>query len=198
MNKLALLVFSVFFVLSCNKKEVQVNLLSPGISLDLARYRKQQVANVVYNLSFKIPQNKSEPIAAQLDLDLQIKNIEQPLYLDFNEESSHLKSVLVNDTQITINHQKEHVIIDSKDLTIGANVVTILFDAGELSLYRNDDYLYTLLVPDRASTLIPCFDQPDIKGHYVLDITAPKDCEVLCGSNIELKEAEGDIVRHKF
>jgi len=198
MKKLVLFVFGVFFIAACNKKPEQADLLSPGISLDLARYRKQQVTEVIYNLSFKIPESKAEAISAQLDLSLQINNLEQPLYLDFNEDGSHIKSVLVNDLEILVNHQQEHVIIDSKYLKLGPNVVKIQFDAGELSLNRNEDYLYTLLVPDRASTLFPCFDQPDIKANYVLDITAPKDWQVLCASKIDFKEAQGDFIRYKF
>ncbi|WP_282123137.1 M1 family metallopeptidase [Algibacter mikhailovii] len=183
---------------SCAKKSERIDLLSPGISLELAKYRKQQVSNVVYNLSFKIPELKVEPIAAILDLSLQINNLNQPLYLDFNADSSHINSVFVNEKQVEINHQQEHIIIDPKDLKIGNNEVSINFRAGELSLNRNDDYLYTLLVPDRASTLFPCFDQPDIKAHYILEVTAPKDWQVLCASNIEMSEIQGDFVRHKF
>lgn len=198
MKKLIVFVLSIFFITACNTKPERTDLLSPGISLELATYRKQQVADVVYNLSFKIPESKTEAIVSYLDLNLQINNLEQPLYLDFNEDSSHIKSVLVNAIETEINHQKEHVIIDSKYLKLGANTLQIQFDAGELSLNRNDDYLYTLLVPDRASTLFPCFDQPDIKANYVLDITAPKDWEVLCGSNINSKETRGDFIRYQF
>ncbi|WP_298530960.1 M1 family aminopeptidase [uncultured Algibacter sp.] len=186
------------FVTSCHDKPERIDLLSPGISLELATYRKQQVADVVYNLSFEIPESKVDKIKSRLQLNLEIKNLDHPLYLDFNEASSYLKSVLVNHDKVEINHQKEHIIIDEKHLTLGDNVLEIEFDAGELSLNRNEDYLYTLLVPDRASTLFPCFDQPDIKANYILDITAPKDWEVLCGSYIEAQETQGDFIRHQF
>lgn len=198
MMKLVLFVFGVFFILACNKKPDQVDLLSPGVSFELAEYRKQQVSDVIYNLSFSIPENKTESIPALLDLNLMVNNLEQPLYLDFNEEKAHIKSVLVNDVQIVINHQQEHLIIDSEALKLGSNVVTIQFDAGQLSLNRNTDYLYTLLVPDRARTLFPCFDQPNIKANYILDITAPKDWQVLCASSIDFKEPQGDFIRYKF
>jgi aminopeptidase N len=188
-------------MIACNtkpeKKSETVSLLSSGISSDLAVYRKQQVSDVVYNLSFKIPMNKEVAINSQLDLDLQINDLKHPLYLDFNEESSYIKNIVVNQKQIPLNHQKEHIIIDAQYLKIGANNIMIQFKSGELSLNRNDDYLYTLLVPDRASTLFPCFDQPNIKARYVLDITAPKDWEVLCASNLEFKEDKGGFVRYK-
>lgn len=198
MKKLVLFVFGVFLMMACNDKAEQTSLLSPGVSLDLATYRNKQVEHVVYNLVFKIPESKDAVINSELSLSLDIKNLEHPLYLDFNEDTSHIKSVLVNESEIPINHQEEHLIIDAEYLKLGANEVHVQFDAGELSLNRNDDYLYTLLVPDRASTLFPCFDQPNIKANYVLDITVPKNWEVLCGSDLDLKEAVGDFVRYKF
>lgn len=198
MVKNLVFIWGFFLIVACNNESGQTALLSPGISLELADFRKQQVTNVIYNLSFHIPAKKEEAISSQLDLELQINNLEQPLYLDFNEDSAHLKNVVVNQKQIPINHQQEHLIIDSKYLKLGSNSIKVQFNAGELSLNRNDEYLYTLLVPDRASTLFPCFDQPNIKAHYVLDITAPKDWEVLCASYLDFKEDKGDFVRYKF
>ena len=51
--------------------------------------------------------------------------------------------------------------------------IRIDFIAGELSLNRNEDFLYTLLVPDRARTLFPVFDQPDLKASYELSLKMP-------------------------
>lgn len=198
MLKVVISIFSLLVVMSCSDNKEQDALLSPGISLELANYRKQQVSNVVYNLSFNIPKNKEEVISSQLGLDLQINNLLHPLYLDFNCDSTYIKQVVVNQKQIPVNHQQEHIIIDPQYLKIGKNRIDIKFNAGELSLNRNNDYLYTLLVPDRASTLFPCFDQPNIKAHYVLDINAPKDWEVMCGSHLDVKEDQGDFIRYKF
>ena len=198
MYKLIIGVFSFFLITACHKKPERADLLRPGISLDMATYRKQQVSDVVYGLSFRIPESKDSIIKSLLNLNLKIQNLDYPLYLDFNEDKSRIKSVFVNEVDIPISHQKEHVIIDSKYLELGVNTVKIGFDAGELSLNRNDDYLYTLLVPDRASTLFPCFDQPDIKANYVLDITAPKEWQVLCGANIDFQETEDDFVKYQF
>ena len=168
-------------MLSCALKEDTIS-LENGISLELANYRKQQVSNVVYHLDFDIPADKTVPIPASLTLTLTIQDLTNDLFLDFNEVKSHLKSVNVNRKKTDINHQKEHIIVSKKDLVLGENTIVISFNAGELSLNRNEDFLYTLLVPDRASTLFPCFDQPDIKANYQLTITAPKEWKVLCGA----------------
>ncbi|WP_136480343.1 M1 family metallopeptidase [Cognatitamlana onchidii] len=198
MQKLISLLVLVVFITSCNKKQEPVSLLSSGISLDMANYRKQQVDSVVYDLSFNIPEKKDEPIPAQLKLQLQIKDLDYPLYLDFNASSKLLKSVVVNDEIVAIDHREEHLIIPQDYLKLGHNNIAVTFNAGELSLNRNDDYLYTLLVPDRASTLFPCFDQPNIKAQYVLNITAPKHWEVMCGAHLDKFENQGDFTQYQF
>ena len=184
-------------LLSCSNKEEQLR-LEKGVSLELATFRKQQVSAVVYHLDFEIPEEKTAPIPSKLSLKLTILDVKNDLVLDFNEEKSQLKSVKVNGNIGEINHQKEHLIIDKKQLVVGENTIVISFNAGELSLNRNDDFLYTLLVPDRASTLFPCFDQPDIKANYQLTITAPKEWEVLCGAFEEKSLPVGNSIKHIF
>lgn len=180
-------------LISCDTTEKKTELvLEKGISLDLATYRKQQVENIVYDLNFKIPKEKQIPIASILNLNVDINDLEHPLFLDFNESKENIHSVTVNGVSTEVMHDKEHVIISQDHLKMGNNTVEITFTAGELSLNRNDDFLYTLFVPDRASTVFPCFDQPDLKGVYKLNISAPIGWEVLCGAPLESKtETEG-------
>ena len=187
----------LFLLISCSVKEAELN-IEKGISLELANYRKQQVSNVVYHLDFDIPAEKTAPIPSTLALKLMLNDLKNHLVLDFNEEKAHLKFIKVNGKNTDINHQKEHLIIDKKDLVLGKNTIVISFDAGELSLNRNEEFLYTLLVPDRASTLFPCFDQPDIKANYQLTITAPKEWKVLCGAFEESATDMGDFTKHIF
>ena len=187
----------LLLLVSCANKVAPLK-LEKGISLELATYRKQQISDVEYHLSFDIPAEKTVPIPSSLTLNVLIHDLKNDLFLDFNEAESHLKSVNVNGEKTDINHQKEHLIIDKKELVLGENTIVISFDAGELSLNRNEDFLYTLLVPDRASTLFPCFDQPDIKANYKLTITAPKKWEVLCGAFEESATDMGDFTKHIF
>jgi aminopeptidase N len=183
-------------IVSCNKE--QKIILETGISHKLAKYRKQQISDVVYDLHFKIPNEKTNPIASRLELNFKVNDLENDVFLDFNEQTSKLKSIKVNDSVSEINHQKEHIIIDKKELKIGENSIELFFAAGETSLNRNEEFLYTLLVPDRASTLFPCFDQPDLKAKYNLRITAPKDWKVLAGGFEKSSLEIDDFVEHTF
>lgn len=188
----------VLMIFSCQSVKKPALLLENGISKELAVFRKKQVSGVSYELSFAIPEKKESPILSQLVLHVRLTDLGEPLYLDFNEKKENLKSVLVNGRTIIILHDKEHLIIPSAHLLKGKNTIQIEFIAGNLSLNRNDDFLYTLLVPDRASTLFPCFDQPDIKATYLLSITAPKDWLVLAGAPLSQKTEQGDFIKYQF
>ncbi len=170
MKKIILLLVGVLIISSCkNKKELP---LTKGVSLEIAKYRKSQIDSLFYQLSFVIPKKLSQKIGAEEMIELYLKDIEQPLILDFNEKATKIHSVQANGQKIAIQHQKEHLIIPKKYLKKGKNTIQIVFDAGEQSLNRNKEFLYTLLVPDRASTLFPCFDQPDLKAVFQLTKSA--------------------------
>ena len=184
--------------ISCKSEKVQPDLLSNGISEKLAIYRKNQVDSVIYQLDFKIPLQQEDSIPAKLELTLNINTLDQPLYLDFKEKKENLISVSVNGENIPIDYREQHLIIAPQHLKIGENTLKIDFIAGELSLNRNPDFLYTLLVPDRASTVFPCFDQPNIKAEYILNITAPKDWNVMAGAPEEKTIEKGNFTEHQF
>ena len=191
----SILVLSLF---SCKPSAEDYNLLSTGISRELADFRKQQLSDIIYDLNFSIPEKLEDSIPASLDLTLTIHDSSQPLYLDFNVEKGHLSNVIANTEAIEIIHEQEHVIIPSEYLKEGKNHIEIAFTAGEQSLNRNEDFLYTLLVPDRASTLFPCFDQPNLKATYNLSITAPQDWEVLAGALEQEQSKNENFITHTF
>ncbi|MUH36688.1 peptidase M1 [Zobellia amurskyensis] len=198
MKILYITLVSALLLFSCENNKNKVSQIEDGVSLELATYRKTQVSNVNYQLDFQIPKEKTEPIPSKLVLSFQISNLDAPLLLDFKEKSSNLKSILVNTKAVAIAHEHEHIKIASKHLKIGENTIEIDFIAGESSLNRNQNYLYTLLVPDRARTLFPCFDQPNIKATYSLAITAPKDWAVLCGAPEISKQDSNGFTTHHF
>ncbi|TPG29642.1 M1 family aminopeptidase [Flavobacterium pectinovorum] len=193
---LCVLAFTAIGFSQSKQKENLV--LENGVSEQMARFRKHQISDVTYGLSFEIPYQKQEKINSDLTLNLTILDLTESLYLDFKEKTSNIKSIQVNRKSIAIVHEKGHIVIAAKDLSLGKNIVAISFIAGNLSLNRNDDFLYTLLVPDRASTLFPCFDQPDIKATYKLSLMVPKDWSVLAGADVKEKVEKGDFTTYTF
>ncbi|MCP2026727.1 aminopeptidase N [Flavobacterium sp. HSC-32F16] len=187
-----LLIFNGF---SQEKENV---LLENGVSEQLAHFRKKQISDLQYTLFFEIPNQKAENINSQLFVYLNLSDLSQPLILDFKEKTSHLKTVEANGKKLSVVHENGHIVIPVSALVSGKNTVSISFIAGNLSLNRNDDFLYTLLVPDRASTLFPCFDQPDIKATYKLRLSVPKDWSVLAGADVNEKLEKGDFTTYTF
>lgn len=158
--------------------------LEDGVSEQLAQFRKRQISDIRYGLLFEIPTKKSEDIISEVSIDLSLSDLSEPLYLDFKEKSQNIKTIEANGKKIAIVHEKGHIIISVENLILGKNKIKISFIAGNLSLNRNDDFLYTLLVPDRASTLFPCFDQPDLKATYGLALQVPVEWTVLSAAQI--------------
>ena len=148
--------------------------LQEGVSESLASQRKQVLSDIAYHLSFDVPAQKDSSIRAMETITFHWQKNSIPISLDFKENRDHLKSIWVNDKNIPIIFEKEHIQIAAEFLKKGKNTVVIDFIAGDLSLNRNDEYLYTLLVPDRARTVFPCFDQPDLKATFKLMLTVPQ------------------------
>jgi aminopeptidase N len=62
-----------------------------------------------------------------------------------------------------------------------------------------EEYLYTNFEPYEAHRLFPCFDQPDIKGRYRLDVAAPAGWTLIANSPLEsVDETGGGRRRHRF
>jgi aminopeptidase N len=55
--------------------------------------------------------------------------------------------------------------------------------------------VYSLFVPSDASTVFPCFDQPDLKGRFALTLTVPAGWEAV--SNAAAAEAVDDGARRR-
>lgn len=154
--------------MGCTKSELPTE----GVSSELAKNRKSAIDSVSYQLHFYIPNNKINPVNGTVTINFFAKS-EVDAIIDFKAESSMLGNMLVNGKNIEFLFVNGHIVIPKKHIEIGENSVTIEFVANNSSLNRNDEFLYTLLVPDRASTVFPCFDQPDLKATFELSLTIP-------------------------
>lgn len=155
-----------------------------GVSHGLAEFRSKQINNVYYDLSFVIPQNKNIDIRGKLNLVFKLDNIDDDVILDFQNNAENIIHVVVNSSVAEYVFNNEHIIIHKKLLKTGTNTLTIEFISGNASLNRHDDYLYTLFVPDKASIAFPCFDQPDIKAKYKLNLQLPQSWDAVSNAKI--------------
>ena len=144
-----------------------------GVSWTLAQYRSAHISNVCYNLSFTVPSQKSEPVYFEETLTFDWTGGED-LQIDFQGDASQLsREVLVNDTRVNTVLINEHIVILAQYLVQGSNSVSLSGYSGDKALNRSDDYLYTLFVPDHARSVFACFEQPDLKARFSLNLTVP-------------------------
>ncbi|QJX49317.1 aminopeptidase [Hymenobacter taeanensis] len=170
----------------------------PGVSQQLAQDRASRISRLAYNLHLTIPARKADPIAATETVRFQLSSASQPVQLDFKEQTNNLKSVAVNGQPVAIDHHDEHLVLPAASLKTGLNEVQIAFVAGNQSLNRNEDYLYTLLVPDRARTVFPVFDQPNLKASFGLTLTLPKTWQAMANGPLQDSTLTADNKTYRF
>ena len=172
---------------SCQTHEKKNKLYEEGISLELAQLRKQEIKELKYGLSFSIPKQKQEAVEGEARISFLLQR-PQEIILDFRESADKIKEVSVNGQPSEYTFLNEHLVLPEASTIEGKNEVHICFTAGDQSLNRNEEYLYTLLVPDRARTVFPCFEQPNLKAEFTLQLEVPAEWEAVSNSSIASEE----------
>lgn len=145
-----------------------------GVSRSLAQYRYAHLSDISYSLSFSIPAEMDEPVSFFETLNFKWSG-EGDLQLDFQGDFDQLDGIMkVNGKTMGINLQDEHILIPASSLKLGDNKVMIGGYSGDKALNRHEDYMYTLFVPDHARSVFPCFDQPDLKARFELELELPE------------------------
>jgi aminopeptidase N len=169
-----------------------------GVSFELNQYRKQHIDSIHYAITLDIPEGKSGRINGQETITFELKSLDSALVLDFSTDSTHILGVKAESKEIDYEFVNEHIVIQPKHLNKGKNSIQISFVAGNLSLNRSEDYLYTLFVPDRASTCFPLFDQPNLKANYQLTLKIPAEWEAVSNDALSSKTQAGSKSTYQF
>ena len=172
-----------------------------GVPYSLAVYRGAVLRDIRYTLTFHLPAARENPVEGEEKLYFRLDSAwrsGQPVWLDFRTPDDAVRQLKVNGVPGDVACRNEHLALPAKLLHRGGNIVTIAFTAGNPALNRNREYLYTLLVPDRARTLFPCFDQPDLKAVFTLTLVAPSGWTVMANAPVLDSTAMGDSCRWRF
>ncbi len=162
----------ITFMPGCNRSTR--SFFHEGVSAELARYRARQIYDVAYDLFFSIPENKEEPLTGKAIISFKPLKAQHGLIIDFAPGDDYIHSVLVNGQPKQYRAMNGHIYLDAGLLVPRQlNTIEIDFTATDQALNRSDEFMYTLFVPDRASTAFPCFDQPDIKAPFSLTLEIP-------------------------
>lgn len=190
MKRTVLLLLSCLALAGCNFRGAD-GLCADGISRQLAEFRKANYLSVTYDLQFRIPECRDSAVYAHETIGLELTE-QSAIIIDFSEPSLIAGEVRINGKPAEAEFVANHIVIDARRTAPGRNEVDFEFVAGEQSLNRRDKFLYTLLVPARAHTLFPCFDQPDMKAEYRLSLEVPQGWSAV--SNTSVLRSEGGKV----
>ena len=146
--------------------------LDNGVSLTLAQQRRRAISDLHYALSFHIPAQRSQKVTGRADIALQWSG-QGDLVLDFQGVLT-APAVINGKSYPEARVEQEHIVLPRRLLRQGANTVSLSFESSDAALNRHDDYLYTLFVPANARSAFPCFDQPDLKALFQLQLTLPE------------------------
>lgn len=195
-RSLTFLAAVIFAAIACTRQ--QSSAPEKGVSFALNQYRKQHIDSIRYQIELDIPAGKAGKILGKETITFHLNALDSALVLDFNVDAGHLQEVRVGGKKTDYQFVNEHIVIDAKHLNKGKNEVGIDFVAGDQSLNRSDDYLYTLFVPDRASTCFPLFDQPNLKASYQLTLKTPADWEAVSNGKLNAKTAGNGKSVYRF
>lgn len=179
----------LFLYIGCQSK---TSIISSGVSWELAQHRKATISDVRYKLYFDIPKDKIKPITVEEFIHFKLLDLTNDVVLDFRQSADYIRSVSVEGKAVPYKLVNQHILIEASYFSKGENAIFISFRAGDMSLNRNDEFLYTLFVPDRASTAIPCFDQPNLKGRYSLTLSVPTDWTAIANGPIQSEQVMND------
>lgn len=164
-----------------------------GVSQALAQSRKIQLSNIRYELEVSVPKDRKQRLQGINTISFELGQNNQAVVLDFKVPTDHLHAVTMEGQAIDYTFENGHIIVPGKYLNKGDNAVSITFDLGDQSLNRQEEFLYTLLVPDRASTAIPCFDQPNLKAKYSLTLRIPTEWQALANGTLKTEQVQDSI-----
>ena len=147
-----------------------------GVAHELAVARAARVSDIRYRLSFTVKEHESA-VAGSETVTFESK-IAGDLPIDYRD--GVIQSATLNGQPIAQELTNGHLNLPA---IAGQNTLTIAFvsnaaPAGKaITRYEDKDdgneYFYTLFVPMDASMAFPCFDQPDLKGRFTLDLEHP-------------------------
>ena len=179
--------------------------VEPGVSRELAQWRAKQYRDIRYSLSVLLaPGAATLQGTARIEVNLPEKVPE--LVLDWRPSAaSRLSQLRVNGKRARIKLDREHLIVPVRLLRRGKNRLAFSFESpiaasgSAVTRYidREDraEYVYTLFVPSDASSAFPCFDQPDLKARFKLELLLPRAWTAVSNAPVARMEDAGNSVR---
>lgn len=166
------------------------------LTQEFANFRRTQIAgDVSYKLSLEFVPG-SETFLGRTTIDADLMRLDAPLSIDFS--GTKLSSVIVNgaslkdysikkgSVEIPASYLKDHVSValefEGKFADDGSGMNRFVDPAD------GKEYLYSDFEPYSAHRLFPCFDQPNIKAKYFVEVKVPKAWQAIGNNLIKTSE----------
>jgi aminopeptidase N len=184
--------------------------LEPGVSRELARWRALHYRDVRYGLAIHIGAGATKlEGTATIEVTLPVSTPDVVLDWRPSMDAARVRELNVNGKRAQARFEREHLIVPARLLRTGRNRLILRFESpitasgSAVTRYtdREDgsEYVYTLLVPADASSVFPCFDQPDLKGRFSLELTVPRGWAAVANARTAATEdAPNNMRRHRF
>jgi aminopeptidase N len=198
---LSLIVLQFGVTMMANSEVKNRELLDEGVSRELARHRAANISDLRYGLSFYLAPGAAR-IKGREEIKLKLNGATDPVILDFRDLDEQgrvvegaISNVKVNGSAVNdLRQTGGHIVLPARYFKSGENTITMDFETGVAPANRpiiryqdrddGSEYIYTLFVPMDASLAFPCFDQPDLKARFTLNITAPDNWMIISNSPV--------------
>jgi aminopeptidase N len=174
----------------------------PGISHALALARAARYRDLHYTLDVQVLP-PFDRMNGKLTIRVTADAPDADLVLDWRPAAgAAVHDLQVNGSALDDPIQRhDHLVIPRARLRAGENSVQLRFvspiraSGAAVTRFRDpvdeSEYVYTLLVPADASSVFPCFDQPDLKARFELSVTAPAHWRVIANGAEEHTNIDG-------
>jgi aminopeptidase N len=167
----------------CEAPDMPDSVVRPAearLTSEYAQTRSRRIAEVEYDLKLSLDSLDDE-FPGRLEMRFSLTDADEPLTIDFTDGA--VDEVRLNGERIAADYNGAFVILPSDRLNVGDNEVYIAYrhsySRSGQGLHRFIDpedgraYLHTHFEPYDANRLFPCFDQPDLKARFAMEVEAP-------------------------
>ncbi len=156
------------------------------LTAEYAASRAARVSAIAYDLRFSL-EDSAETFSGRVEIRFRLADTGAPLTVDFADGRIH--GLVVNGETLEPVYNGAFLELPAASLVAGENLVGIDFShdysrSGQ-GLHRFRDledgrvYLHSHCEPYDANRVFPCFDQPDLKASFRLEVSAPAGWKVI-------------------
>lgn len=159
------------------------------LTAEYARLRTERISDIEYDLKLSLDALADE-FPGRLDIRFKLTEADEPVTIDFTDGA--VDEVRLNGVRVAVDYNGAFIVLPAAHLERGDNEVYIAYrhsySRSGQGLHRFIDpedgraYLHTHFEPYDANRLFPCFDQPDLKAAYTMEVEAPSSWVVVAAA----------------